>query len=209
MRIKVSGLEKHFSLACPLASREETKLEALGGPRSWIDDGSFGTDRNTGAADQGFAEGRTRKSTAPLGFRPEVVSVPLVPSLRCEYAIGLLGICLVFAPMLEALGKYINLGWPLSIGGLLAVALAVAAFVQIEEWVMRAQIALGLSLFGLGCFGPTDAIIDICFCCGFGFLIAFLAAMQAENFEAVRACPENFLGGAQSPAGDKLVQIDR
>ena len=65
--------------------------------------------------------------------------------------------------MLEALGTHINLGLPLRIGGIFAVALAVAAAVQIEEWVMCAQIALGLGLFGLGCFGPTDAIVDIFF----------------------------------------------
>jgi len=99
---------------------------------------------------------------------------------------GIAGLCLVFAPMLEALGTHINLGLPLRIGGILAVALAVAAAVQIEEWVMCAQVALGLGLFGLGCFGPTDAIVDIFSCCVFGFLIAFLAAMQAENFKAGR-----------------------
>jgi len=119
-----------------------------------------------------------------------VVELPIPncasPSLRPQYVIGLLGICLVFAPMLEALGTHINLGLPLRIGGILAVALAVAAAVQIEEWVMRAQAALGLGLFGLGCFGPTDAIVDIFSCCVFGFLIAFLAAMQAENFKAAR-----------------------
>jgi len=119
-----------------------------------------------------------------------VVELPIPncasPSLRAQYVIGLLGICLVFAPMLEALGTHINLGLPLRIGGILAVALAVAAAVQIEEWVMRAQVALGLGLFGLGCLGPTDAIVDIFSCCVFGFLIAFLAAMQAENFKAAR-----------------------
>jgi hypothetical protein len=52
---------------------------------------------------------------------------------------------------------------------------------------MCAQVALGLGLFGLGCFGPTDAIVDIFFCCVFGFLIAFIAGMQAENFKAARA----------------------
>ena len=57
---------------------------------------------------------------------------------------------------------------------------------QIEVWVMCAQVALGLGLFGLGCFGPTDAIVDIFSRCVFGFLIAFLAAMQAENFKAGR-----------------------
>ena len=83
-----------------------------------------------------------------------VVELPIPncasPSLRPQYVIGLLGICLVFAPMLEALGTHINLGLPLRIGGILAVALAVAAAIQIEEWVMRAQVALGLGLFGLG-----------------------------------------------------------
>jgi ABC-type lipoprotein release transport system permease subunit len=111
--------------------------------------------------------------------------------------------------MLEALGTHINLGLPLRIGGIFAVALAVAAAVQIEEWVMCAQIALGLGLFGLGCFGPTDAIVDIFFCCVFGYLIAFLAAMQAENFKAARACRDDLGRRAHSPAGDKLAQIDR
>ena len=74
---------------------------------------------------------------------------------------------------------------------------------------MRAQIALGLSLFGVGCFGPTDAIVDIFLCCVFGFLIAFLAAMQAENFKAARTCRDDFGRRAHSLAGDKLAQIDR
>src|SRR3984893_16719106 len=65
------------------------------------------------------------------------------PSLRPQYVIGLLGICLVFAPMLEALGTHINLGLPLRIGGILAVALAVAAAVQIEERVMRRRCEVG------------------------------------------------------------------
>jgi hypothetical protein len=158
--------------AYPLDSREKTNFEALGGPRSWMGGSSFGADADTAAADLVVAEGGTRKSTAPPEIRPEVVRAPQVSSLRPQYAIGLLGICLVFAPMLEALGTHINLGLPLRIGGIFAVALAVAAAVQIEEWVMCAQIALGLGLFGLGCFGPTDAIVDIFFCCVFGFLIA-------------------------------------
>ena len=41
-----------------------------------------------------------------------------------------------------------------------SVSLAVAASVQIKEWVTCAQVALGLGLFGLGCFGPNDAIVD-------------------------------------------------
>jgi hypothetical protein len=195
--------------AYPLDSREETSFETLGGPQSWIEGSSFGADADTAAADLVVAEGGTRKSTAPREIRPEVVNAPQIPSLRSQYAIGLLGICLVFAPMLEALGTHINLGLPLRIGGIFAVALAVAATIQIEEWVMCAQIALGLGLFGLGCFGPTDAIVDIVFCCVFGFLIAFLAAMQAENFKAARACRDDLGRRAQSPAGDRLAQIDR
>lgn len=195
--------------AYPLDSREKTNFEALGGPRSWMGGSSFGADADTAAADLVVAEGGTRKSTVPPEIRPEGVRAPQVSSLRSQYAIGLLGICLVFAPMLEALGTHINLGLPLRIGGIFAVALAVAAAVQIEEWVMCAQIALGLGLFGLGCFGPTDAIVDIFFCCVFGFLIAFLAAMQAENFKAARACRDDLARRAHSPAGDKLAQIDR
>ena len=180
--------------AYPLDSRGETIFEGLGGPRSWIEGSSFGADADTAAADLIGSphEGATRESTTPPEIRPEVVSAPQVPSLRSQYVIGLLGICLVFVPMLEALGTHVNLGLPLRIGGIFTVALAVAAAVQIEEWVMCAQVALGLGLFGLGCFGPTDAIVDIFFCCVFGFLIAFIAGTQAENFKAARACRDDF-----------------
>jgi hypothetical protein len=168
--------------AYPSDSRQETDFETLGNPR---------------------------KSTAPPEIRPEVVSAPQVPSLRCQYVIGLLGICLVFAPMLEALGTHLNQGLALKIGGVFAVVLTAAAAIQIEEWVMCAQIALGLGLFGLGCFGPTDAIVDIFLSCVFGFLIAFLAAMQAENFKATRACRGDLGRPPHSPPGDKLAQLDR
>jgi hypothetical protein len=195
--------------AYPLDSREETNFEALGGARGWIEGSSFAADAGTATADLVVAEGGMRKSTAPPEIRSEVVSAPQVPSLRSQYVIGLLGICLVFAPVLEALGTHINLGLPLRISGIFAVALTVAAAVQIKEWVMCAQIALGLGLFGLGCFGSTDAVVDILLCCVFGFLIAFLAAMQAENFKAARACRDDLGRRAHSPAGDKLAQIDR
>jgi hypothetical protein len=187
--------------ARPSDSREETNFETLGGQVGWLEGSWFGADADTAAADLVVAEHGT--------WRPEVVSAPQVPSLRSQYVIGLLGICLAFVPVLEALGTRINLGLPLRIGGIFAVALAVAAAVQIEEWVMCAQIALGLGLFGLGCFGPTDAIVDIFFCCVFGFLIAFLAAMQAENFKAARACRDDLGRRAHSPADDELAQIDR
>ena len=96
-----------------LDSREKTNFEALGGPRSWMGGSSFGADADTAAADPVVAEGGTRKSTVPPEIRPEGVRAPQVSSLRSQYAIGLLGICLVFAPMLEALGTHINLGLPL------------------------------------------------------------------------------------------------
>jgi hypothetical protein len=152
-------------------------------------------------------ESATRKSTAPRDIRPEVVSAPQVPSLCSQYIIGLLGICLVFVPMLEALGTYINLGLPLRIGGIFVVALAVAVVVQIKEWVMYAEVALGLGLFGLGCFGPTDAIVDILFCCIFGFLITVLAAVQAENFKPAPACEDDLGRRAHSPAGGRGPQL--
>ena len=85
--------------AYPLDSREKTNFEALGGPRSWMGDSSFGADADTAAADPVVAEGGTRKSTVPPEIRPEGVRAPQVSSLRSQYAIGLLGICLVFAPM--------------------------------------------------------------------------------------------------------------
>jgi hypothetical protein len=199
-------LEAFVSPANPSDSREETNLEALDSSPSRIEGSSFSADVHITAALLVVAEGASRKSTAPTEVRPEVVSAPHLPSLRCQYAIGLLGICLVFAPLLEALGTHINFGLPLRIGGIFAVALAVAAAVQIEEWVMCAQIALGVGLFGLGCFGPTDAIVDIVFCCVFGFLIAFLAAMQAENFKAARAYRDALERRAHSPACEKSAQ---
>jgi hypothetical protein len=195
--------------AYPSDSGEETNFEALGGQRTWIESSWSGADADTAAADLVVAERGTRKNTAAPEIRPEVVSAPQVSSLRSQYVIALLGICLVSAPMLEALGTHINLGLPLRIGGIFAVALAVAAAVQIEEWVMCAQMALGLGLFGLGCFGPTDAVVDIIFCCVFGFLIAFLAAMQAENFKVARAYRDDLGRRAHSPAADELAQIDR
>jgi hypothetical protein len=200
--------EAFATSAYPLDSREETNLETLGGARSRIEGSSFAADADTAAADLVVATGGMRKSTAPPEIRLEVVSAPQVPSLRSQYVIGVLGICLVFAPVLEALGTHINLGLSLRISGIFAVALTVAAAVQIEEWMMCAQIALGLGLFGLGCFGPTDTIVDIFLCCVFGFLIAFLAAMQAENFKAARAWRDDLGRRKHSPAGDKLAQID-
>jgi hypothetical protein len=200
-------LEAFVSHAYPSDSREETNFEALGGPPSRIEGSSLGADVHIAAADLVVAEVCSGKSTAPTDIRPKAVSAPQVPSLRCQYAIGLLGLCLVFAPRLEALGTRINLGLPLRTGGIFAVALAVAAAARMKEWVMCAQIALGVGLFGLGCFGPTDAILDIAFCCVFGFLIAFLAAMQAENFKASRVCRDDF-GGRGFTAGEKLGSTD-
>ena len=109
------------AFATPLDSREKANFEALGGPRSWIEGSSFGADADTAAADLVVAERGTGKSTAPPEIRLEVVSAPQGPSLRSQYAIGLLGVCLAFAPMLEALGTHINFGLPLRIGGIFAV----------------------------------------------------------------------------------------
>ena len=169
-------------------------FEALGGPRSWMGGSSFGADADSRCGSDWFAARRRharkaqrrlrsgRKSSAHRRFHR------YAPSTSSDCWVSASSLCQCW----RQLGTHINLGLPLRIGGIFAVALAVAAAVQIAEWVMCAQVALGLGLFGLGCFGPTDAIVDIFFCCVFGFLIAFIAGMQAENFKAARACRDDF-----------------
>jgi hypothetical protein len=58
----------------------------------------------------------------------------------------------------------------------------------------------GFTSEAAGCFGPTDAIVDIFSCCVFGFLIAFLAANVEDSIAEV------FLHGDTLPDVSRWVQ---